>query len=856
MNTQNYKYFAFLSYSRKDSKAAFFLKRQLEKFRYPIKLVQKEAVGRQRLPLGKIFLDRRNLSVSRKDFQEEIRDAVRSSRFLIFLASPDSARSETCDQLECRYFLETHENNTSAVLPVLLRGRVHCGTEEECLCSSLRIPEITCRNLPNMQPEGEGEEIIAWRNALPAIIGYLLHVEASSVGRVIDAEKRRVLMQILTAVTLAMLIFALLTCWAFAERSKAIKNEVIARKNEEEAIKQTQISEEALLFMTEVFESADPREGGAENLTVLSAIRENAIPRIPSLKTPELKSRVASALGAILVSLNDTSSAQQLLEQALEISRSLSRTDPGTYLPETAKILSDRSVLFRSLGEYSKAAADVQESLKIYQGLEEKTPGKYLPQIAVVLNNLGNYFVTIKDFDSALTAYQESLKIRRKLASAAPEKYMPMLAVQLMNLGTFHHENMRYEEAEACFQEAVPLFQKLAAQGFPCIHDLADALNNYGILLRDSGKWAQAEKKMSQSLEIYRELARTSPEAFLPDAADVLCNIHAVHEELEKLSLAEQELEEAESILTSLAKKNPAKYEPSLARVQFNFALYWNRQGNLEKSLEKSEPALKIYRVLTQKEPQIYGPNLALLLNAAGSIYRQTGRTEDSEKAFTEAVGILREIAPRTPDLYEGRLADTLGNLGNLHARTGQNELLREEYVEALALLRKIVQRNPAPKNFEKLVGNMLNWGYHLDSMENYQEAESVLREAVSICRIQAEKNDSFRRNLVDALSYLGYDLSLQKRFEESETVFGEAVNLARKLYTETPAELEGMLLANTLDSAMDGLFSADASPEKIRPMLEEAEKLAARFDRNFTAAQLVKTLQEKKQRLETVSEK
>ena len=75
-----FKYFAFISYSRKDSRAAAFLHRKLEKFRIPVKRVPQEF----RQGLGKfvrpVFRDKRDLEIGESSFTEDVKKRNTRSR--------------------------------------------------------------------------------------------------------------------------------------------------------------------------------------------------------------------------------------------------------------------------------------------------------------------------------------------------------------------------------------------------------------------------------------------------------------------------------------------------------------------------------------------------------------------------------------------------------------------------------------------------------------------------------------------------------------------------------------------------------------------------------------------------------
>lgn len=110
------KYFAFLSYSRADEKAAARLSRYLETFRVPVRLGGPE----QRLPkrMAPIFRDRDEFSAS-SDLGAAITDALASSRSLIVLCSPAAAQSVWVNE-EIRTFRRL--GSSGKILAVLLEG--------------------------------------------------------------------------------------------------------------------------------------------------------------------------------------------------------------------------------------------------------------------------------------------------------------------------------------------------------------------------------------------------------------------------------------------------------------------------------------------------------------------------------------------------------------------------------------------------------------------------------------------------------------------------------------------------------------------------------------------------------------
>lgn len=134
-------YFAFISYAREDKDVANWIHAKLEKYPYPREWVKAENRPMHERLVRKVFIDTQDLPVGTDKFSVDIKDALRKSRYLIVLCSENSAMSRYVDA-EIRYFLETHGNDKSLILPVF-KDKM-----ENTLPPSLQNSGITDRNCP------------------------------------------------------------------------------------------------------------------------------------------------------------------------------------------------------------------------------------------------------------------------------------------------------------------------------------------------------------------------------------------------------------------------------------------------------------------------------------------------------------------------------------------------------------------------------------------------------------------------------------------------------------------------------------------------------------------------------------
>lgn len=113
-STQEYRYFAFISYKREDEKWAKWLQHKLEHYKLPTNIE-----GRTDLPkeIRPVFRDKTELNPT--NLSEQIRDALEQSRFLVVICSPRSANSEWVN-LELDTFIKM--NGIGRVIPFIIEG--------------------------------------------------------------------------------------------------------------------------------------------------------------------------------------------------------------------------------------------------------------------------------------------------------------------------------------------------------------------------------------------------------------------------------------------------------------------------------------------------------------------------------------------------------------------------------------------------------------------------------------------------------------------------------------------------------------------------------------------------------------
>ncbi len=131
-SNDGYRYFAFISYSRKNEKWAKWLQRSLETYRLPAS-TRKEypEIPKKIFP---VFRDKTDLSGV--VLENALKKELAASKYLIVICSPESAASEWVNE-EIRIFIEEH--GAEKVIPFIVDGKPYAADiSKECFPQMLR----------------------------------------------------------------------------------------------------------------------------------------------------------------------------------------------------------------------------------------------------------------------------------------------------------------------------------------------------------------------------------------------------------------------------------------------------------------------------------------------------------------------------------------------------------------------------------------------------------------------------------------------------------------------------------------------------------------------------------------------
>lgn len=202
---QEYKYFAFISYSSHDYKWGKRIQDKLERYRMPATLCSKH--GWKRQPMRPVFFAPTDIQPG--GLSEELQERLKASRNLIVVCSPHSAQSEWVGK-EIAYFHKL--GRTQQIQFFIVDGIPHSGNpESECfnpIIKTLGLPEILGANIH------ERIYRLPWLNqerAYVQLITKLLGVEFDSIWQ---RHRRMLIRQVVSwIVGVIAILISLVVVW-------------------------------------------------------------------------------------------------------------------------------------------------------------------------------------------------------------------------------------------------------------------------------------------------------------------------------------------------------------------------------------------------------------------------------------------------------------------------------------------------------------------------------------------------------------------------------------------------------------------------------------------------------------------
>jgi serine/threonine protein kinase/tetratricopeptide (TPR) repeat protein len=347
------------------------------------------------------------------------------------------------------------------------------------------------------------------------------------------------------------------------------------------------------------------------------------------------------------------------------------------------------------------------------------------------------------------------------------------------------------EKAEDHVLGSLQTYQELDAESA----DVAQSLNNMGVLRSVAGRYEEAVQYFEDALELRRRILGDTSE----ETADSMTDLGNALVRLGRF-------DEAEPLLRDALASKRALHDGPHASV----ALGINSLGNLLHHREAYDEAEALYREALAMHRETLGddhPDVVVDLNNLAYLLRSRGDLEASEPMFREVLEANQRIyGPTHP-----KVAESLSNMGMILLARARFSEAEAYYRRALEMQRETLgEDNPDAATTLDSIGRIYR------DRGDYTTARTYFRQALAMHRKTLGEEHSW---VVSDLNNIAHSLMLDGRLEESEAVYREALELSlRALGENDPTTLR---LRHDIAGLLQRQGDPEGAEELFRKVLE-----------------------------------
>lgn len=313
----------------------------------------------------------------------------------------------------------------------------------------------------------------------------------------------------------------------------------------------------------------------------------------------------------------------------------------------------------------------------------------------------------------------------------------------------------------------------------------------------------QEGKKLDQAISLFQETRQRQEAALGPDDSDTLTTMNSLaiaYQEAQRLDLALPLFEKT----LALRKAKLGPDNPDTIISMNNLAVAYYRAKRLDKSIPLFEESLR----RAETKPGRDHPTTQMTVANLGVNYMAVGRLKEAIPPLEEA----HRAAKKFPELRW-----VFGNLLEAYTKAGENAKATSLLLEQLANARKSL-----PKSGPEIASQLSFFGPALIQSRAYTEAESVLRELLSI----REKSEPDAWSTFNTRSVLGGALLGQKKFADAEPLLLQGYE-GMKFREKTIPPTAATRIPEALDRLIE-LYTATNKPDEVKKWRAELDKYPA----------------------------
>jgi len=408
-------------------------------------------------------------------------------------------------------------------------------------------------------------------------------------------------------------------------------------------------AEEAITFLTTLFEHAEPEEARGDTLTAYELVDQGRRRLSDLSDQPALQARMFDVVGEVYENLSEYKTADSLLHRSIRVQRSLStpnRERLGEYLAERASVK-------MKLGQYRTADSLTQRALQAMRAGDAAGTVEY----AEALSLRGNIALNQKRLRRADSLFERTESHYRSLLEETSEgteealDYSKSLASLRHNRASIHYYRNQFKKAEGLYRDALTKYRDIEGPNHPDVITIHSAI---GLMLQEQGQL--------QAAAVHLDTAVTR-------GARVLGPRHAqmatYYSNLGDVRKAQGRYAVADSLYRRTLAIDKAQRGPRHPYVAGD----WHLIGQTNRAWDRPERALEAFsKEVSLRRPAGVSVDLAKALHAQGTVLTDLGRYSTAEDRLLEA----RDVHTRVDEPDSSLTTDLHAALATLYTEWGR----------------------------------------------------------------------------------------------------------------------------------------------------------------------------------------
>lgn len=323
------------------------------------------------------------------------------------------------------------------------------------------------------------------------------------------------------------------------------------------------------------------------------------------------------------------------------------------------------------------AAGDLERAESLFRraiDAVELAEGPGHPDVAQVLNNLAAVYEAQCQYRLAERCYRRAVGIMESVIDNSDTEIVTLRSLSWRNLGRTKQAQGRYAQAEPLLKKALTLSEQYFGGGSI---DVAEALNQLGMLHKYTGRFAEAGRLYQRALSIVKRSGGSS---------DLM--LATIYHNLGGLEHASRNFARGEPYARAAVKVRRrvlGRGHPAVAADLASLAALLDGQKKYREAEALYKQALTIFE-------RVYGDEhyeIAVNLNNLAAVYHARGKPKQAEQLYQRALAIKEKIlGSEHPDV-----AMTLNNLAVFYKTKKQYSEAEDLYRRAISGLTKAFGR-------------------------------------------------------------------------------------------------------------------------------------------------------------------